>query len=541
MTGEEEAGGRSEHTAVDDAPPDVVAWNEVVPVEDRDPADGPHLLGQVVGIAAVVALLAVLGRPVLAAIVLVVATTVTVLSRVWPPFGRLVARILGRFAHLVGRVLTVVGLGLFELLFVTPVAGLLALFRVDLLSPGRERHPVSQWDRRLERASRLRRRGYADERHLVPLDPSPSAVRRRRVAGAVTGLVFVAVAAGLTYVVYREGGSQLRTALGIDDAPQFHAIETAAMSDQPFAQALFDQHNAMSLRDSYAPFSDYQLPTFFAPGMNLSLGERLTYQPAALGADPLDVWVFGGSAAWGIDQRDEQTIPSNLAREAEAAGLDVHVRNFATPSYVGYQSLMVLMDHLVAGDRPDVVVLYVGFNEVEQAYLQLRGGTGRPDRFDTLFASEFAEMVSARDGFDPLPGSAPVADPEVIAQTALDRYEQASDLLRHLATGYGFAVVEAWQPDLYSKRLVEGETGLPSAMGMSGDDFRLRQEISQLVRAGLPDGVIDLSSSLDDVDEPVLADQVHTNELGAAVVGEALFEAMAPLLERRASAPSTGP
>lgn len=513
-----------------------VAWEELAPAGEKV-RHGPSLLGQIGGIAAVVAVLVLLGRPKLAAVVLVVAGTVTVATRVWPRFGHLVATVLARFGHVVGRVLTVVMLGLFEILFVAPVAALLFVFRVDLLSPGRGRHPSSQWERLLPRKRPLQRREYADERRVVPRDPSPRAVLRQRLAGAVTGLVFVAVAAGIFYLIYREGGSEVRSALGVQQGGQFQPVETPALRDQPNAQELFDAHNAMSLRDSYAPFTDYGLATFLAPGMNLTLDERLTYQPDDPGDDPVVVWVFGGSAAWGVDQSDERTIPSTLAREAEAAGLDVLVRNFAVPSFVSYQSAMSLAERLASGDRPDVVVFYDGFNDVEQTYLQLTSGSGTPDRFDTLFATQFGEMLTAREGYDPLPGGEPITDPEVIVATALDRYDRAVDLVDHLAVGYGFEVVYSWQPDLFSKRLVEGEEGLSAALGITGDTFAIRDQVADLARERLPDGVIDLSGSLDDVDAPVLVDQVHTSEVGAAAAGAALFEAIESLLVARAAAP----
>ena len=43
---------------------------------------------------------------------------------------------------------------------------------------------------------------------------------------------------------------------------------------------------------------------------------------------------------------------------------------------------------------------------------------------------------------------------------------------------------------------------------------------------------VDLTKVLDDVDEPVFFDSSHTNELGARIIGRALYEQLRPALEK---------
>ena len=78
----------------------------------------------------------------------------------------------------------------------------------------------------------------------------------------------------------------------------------------------------------------------------------------------LTVWVFGGSAAFGVGQRDEHTIPSDLARLAAADGIRIRVVNFATPAYVAWQEALQLRTELARRPDPDLVIVYHGANDL---------------------------------------------------------------------------------------------------------------------------------------------------------------------------------
>ena len=103
--------------------------------------------------------------------------------------------------------------------------------------------------------------------------------------------------------------------------------------------------------------------------MNVNDGIRRSYEPAASG-DPVEVYFLGGSAMFGWFQRDEHTIPSEVARLAEADGIPVRVVNHATPAYVNWQESLKLQALVTSGHRPDVAVFYDGANELVSQFTQ---------------------------------------------------------------------------------------------------------------------------------------------------------------------------
>jgi lysophospholipase L1-like esterase len=72
------------------------------------------------------------------------------------------------------------------------------------------------------------------------------------------------------------------------------------------------------------------------------------------------VYFFGGSAIWGSGVRDDGTIPSQLA-----ATTGFWSENFGESDYTAHQDLMLLIQLLQDGHRPDIVVFYDGVNDVE--------------------------------------------------------------------------------------------------------------------------------------------------------------------------------
>lgn len=71
------------------------------------------------------------------------------------------------------------------------------------------------------------------------------------------------------------------------------------------------------------------------------------------------VYFFGGSTMWGTGADDANTIPSLVA---QIGGF--HAENFGESAWVAHQSLVLLMQLLQDGHRPNLVVFYDGVNEV---------------------------------------------------------------------------------------------------------------------------------------------------------------------------------
>ena len=87
--------------------------------------------------------------------------------------------------------------------------------------------------------------------------------------------------------------------------------------------------------------------------------------------------------------------------------------------------------------------------------------------------------------------------------------------------------------DSFTKQpLVEGETELIEALGMDQFRFDALVRISLAALDELPADVIDLTGAYAGEPAPVLTDQVHTNERGAALIAAAMWSTLGPELDR---------
>src|SRR5262249_25642107 len=76
------------------------------------------------------------------------------------------------------------------------------------------------------------------------------------------------------------------------------------------------------------------------------------------------VWGFGGSAVYGTGDPDWATLPTYLSRDLNVGDREcVVVSNFGVEGYVTNQEVILLVQQLKEGRRPDVVIFYDGFND----------------------------------------------------------------------------------------------------------------------------------------------------------------------------------
>ncbi len=71
------------------------------------------------------------------------------------------------------------------------------------------------------------------------------------------------------------------------------------------------------------------------------------------------VYFFGGSTMFGLGVSDAETIPSLVS-----AATGVQAENYGNIGYTSHQGLVLLIELLQAGHRPDVVIFYDGVNDV---------------------------------------------------------------------------------------------------------------------------------------------------------------------------------
>jgi lysophospholipase L1-like esterase len=231
-----------------------------------------------------------------------------------------------------------------------------------------------------------------------------------------------------------------------------------------------------------------------------------------------------------------------VVRLAEDRGIAVAARNYGMAGYVNYQEVTLLSQLVTAGKRPDLVVFYDGTNDLAMALLDAVGGLnieGEPGELGAL--QQRRALNASIDATSSEEPASPLREPprrtrltvDGLIDDAVGVYGQGLDLSRVLADRYGFRVVNFWQPDIYTKRpLAPGEQELLPKLGLDPFRYEAMTALSARARRALPAGVVDVSDALDPLSGSILSDSVHTNERGARAVAEAMFEHLAPDLQR---------
>jgi hypothetical protein len=148
-----------------------------------------------------------------------------------------------------------------------------------------------------------------------------------------------------------------------------------------------------------------------------------------------NIFVFGGSTAFGYGVADAETIPSQLADI-----LDAPVYNFATPNYDSVQERIRLEQLILAGKAPSIAVFIDGFGEFIAPFYA-------PVMMAPLVEATQPKRRLAR-AWDALRGTPSngtdcrVPDPAI----ALHRYLTNRKLIAAACEAFGVEPLFVWQP-----------------------------------------------------------------------------------------------
>ena len=371
--------------------------------------------------------------------------------------------------------------------------------------------------------------------------------RRRTWRGSVALVVLGALLALVVPRAWDEGDPEQD--VPVDRRGQFfNPFDSPALAGRDWVETTARELGEISATHTYTSYVGLSLGDYDGEFVNVAGRARTTYEPAPIdGAEPLDVWFFGGSTMFGFSaQRDMHTIPSEFVRLAEGDGLVVNATNYGSAGYVNLQETLLLAQLLSTGRTPDLVVFYDGINDTAVQLQHVFAGIGPAGEPSDIFAFTARQALAGQltgSAAPPAPIQPPIETgrpPQAAAarDAILRVYQQGIGLSYDLADQREFEVAHFWQPDLYNKvDLHPGEQQLVEALGM--DDFRYGAlaEFSRDLLDVLPAGVIDISDAYDGADEPILTDQVHTNEVGARLIAEAMYEELADDLRRLTGAP----
>jgi len=244
--------------------------------------------------------------------------------------------------------------------------------------------------------------------------------------------------------------------------------------------------------------------------------------------------MYGGSTTFGLGQRDDHTVPSELARVAHEAGIQIDVKNKGIPGDMHWEESQRYAWDIANGGRPDLVVFFDGVNELWGTQRLSNTHEGDRDRPVDPVKEEFWDgwlrtyansPFSAPDGGKPItPTTVLDLTAEQTGQLAVTRYDRSRRVSADLSEANDLPTVWFWQPSRYSRPPVQGEYE-----GDGGNAWA--QRFYDSAQAAVSDDVEDLSNVYDNDPNPYFYDDVHTNEKGARVVAEEMFARLRPQLE----------
>jgi lysophospholipase L1-like esterase len=367
------------------------------------------------------------------------------------------------------------------------------------LRPGRGVDPPG-WVRR----ARVRVPGRSWRDPFV--DPAPAPPGRRLVGAGVVAALLVVPAV----VVLVAGNGDDTGATRPITFPDF------AFPDEPWVDDLYEAGFGVT----FHPSLGWQSTEVDSRYLQVRDGIRRSRLPGAPGPT---VWFLGGSAMWGLGQRDDHTIASEVSRLAERAGTPIRAVNLAVPGYNQWQQTQAMGFRLSRGERPDLVVYYDGANDLTS--MLYRAGEGM-DRLDVP-PNRFHATIEADTRYPPEPRTGTPATRDALVDAFDSMYGAGVDLARRTAAAYGVPMAVYWQPQYLSTRPSDVDGPLLDAFPQlrpGPSDFE--RDVMDAVRHRLPDGVVDLGSALDGAGAPTWFDPVHTNELGARLVAEEMWDTL---------------
>jgi len=527
-------------------------WRESPREADTAPTEPSRLVGPLVGVA-VAGFLIWRGHVTAAAVLAVVVVGLVVARKASPRVDAAVARGLAAVGRGAGLGLSWLLLGAIMVAVIVPVWLLTHLFRWNVLEPTGAH---GRWDERRLRPWQVHpERTFADERRdldprtrlhaavlllvplgLVALVAFPLRDPALRFAGAVVpGHLFIgadeppaatSAVPATTPGAAEQDGIPEPTGAGPEGSLQSTMV---SHEDEPFAQAMFSE--MFPLAFGYDPYLTVRMADVQGEYVNNAARVRASYLPPAAvdNPDALDVWFLGSSALWGIGQRDEHTIPSEVARLAEAEGIALRVHNFGVPTYRSWQDALLLAQLLTERSAPDLIVALEGYNDISNFL-----GAGSATQVVPHFADEVRRVLIDEGAY----GQDIASDQEFIPRTTVRSPQNAADIFargaritRAVAADFDVPLVQYLQPALWSRDQAVDDATLDNI----GSDREFHASYSvgwNQARALMAvDGVIDLGDSLDDLDELIYQDDVHTNEVGARAVGAAILAHLQPTLE----------
>lgn len=474
-----------------------------------------HLRPRILLVLALGAAFVLTGRVGTGLAVMLVCGNVIGLGALQPKITAAVERRVAGAARGLAKIVGRIGLALVFAILLVPAWLVNLLVRLDPLARG----PAGSW------------------RPLLDVDAAPArSFSRERVPRRTPRVARLALAAAIllggALLIARERSDDVVAAERTDSPSPIRAFDGLTYDeyghdDEPWAEDLY-REETQTTTFLYDPVLGFRLPDVRGRYFNVIDGFRSSWSPPE---PALTVWFFGGSTMFGIGQRDEHTIPSEIARLAEDDGLAVVPVNFGVPAYVTRQEAILFQHLLTRRPAPDLVVFYDGLNDLGLQFQRAGQGDVDLDRPSILGAETFeqvlvdAGVVASREPPDPPEGD---RSDEVFRTTA-EHYRDGVEMATWAANANRIPIRFFWQPQALTKQPSLADTPLFDRLGI--DPTTQPATSARIAAVAEEVGVIDVTDALDGVEVPVYLDAGHTNELGASVIARVLYGHLRPLLD----------
>jgi lysophospholipase L1-like esterase len=370
----------------------------------------------------------------------------------------------------------------------------------------------------------------------------------------------------LLMVVSVEGG--FRVTFGIRDRLSAQPVPDRRILAEGYGGAAWPVEHYRELellQDRWEPYVYFRQKPF--RGKTIKIGDdglRATWQPPASTKnrgqrEPVKILMLGGSSLWGFGARDDQTIPSLLARSLDERGWRTEIKNLSEIGYVSTQELIALVRELQAGYRPDVVIFYDGVNDTTSAFLEEEAGVTTnevnrraefnlrqsPARLAAALAGKliqdsgsyrFAQMVRRRlgGGIEPARPRPKGEGIGTLAEQVVRRYEANVGLAASLANSFGFRPLFFWQPTIFSKpKLVSVERDEAHRFKWAEEMFRqVHARIGSSSQLKADTAFRDLSEIFAESEGLVFIDYCHITELANARIASLMADGVIQAFER---------
>jgi len=289
---------------------------------------------------------------------------------------------------------------------------------------------------------------------------------------------------------------------------------------------------------AWQPLRPHRIGDVKTTWVNVSEGVRKSWRPPACDCPRLRVWIYGGSTTFGLGQRDGHTIASELARAAWDEGIALDVDNRGVVGDVHWQEANRYAWDIATYGPPDLVVFYDGINDVTatQNLLNRHVGDAYPqvDFQNDDFWAQFLDRTPFPDP-PPLDGAEVVEPPTVIdnskdyfARVLMARYDRSRRMSQTTSSANEVPTYYVWQPSRLSRPQVPGEPA-------DKPDTVAGRQREASIYDHVPDDVINMMDVFKGNGQALFYDDQHHNEVGAKLVGEALFARLAPDLRALAA------